>query len=123
MDLYCYFHPHHNPHLRNTALRHQELGELEQAAEELRRATARAKLRTETAPVGGIQSEHFAEILVALDYVVDSFRTLTTAHPGDDPEVIFQIVEERKNVPGWEDWARLVSQKFSAFLPKVKNAA
>jgi hypothetical protein len=46
MDIYRYFHPHHNPRLRTTPIRLQELNELEEAARELRRAIERAGLRS-----------------------------------------------------------------------------
>lgn len=49
MDLFRYFHPHHNPRLRSKALRAQELGELELAALELQRALERARVRTHAA--------------------------------------------------------------------------
>ncbi len=49
MDLYRYFHPHHNPRLLLVPLRLQELGELEQAAAELKKAVRRAAIRSENA--------------------------------------------------------------------------
>ncbi|MFN8391008.1 MAG: hypothetical protein U0136_12025 [Bdellovibrionota bacterium] len=111
MDLYRYFHPHHNPRLKNIPLRLQELAELEQAATELKRALERAKLRATDHPVGGIRKEHFGEILIAMDYVVDSLSTLTKAHPGDESETMAQLLKERVDAPGWENWARLLEQR------------
>ena len=113
MDLYRYFHPHHNPRLKATPLRMQELGELEQAAAELKRALERAMLRAGENSVGGIRDEHFGEILVAMDYVVDSLTTLTHAHPGDLNEHMEELLKERENAPGWENWTRLLSQRMT----------
>jgi len=111
MDLYRYFHPHHNPRLRNVPVRLQELAELEQSASELRKALKRAEIRTENSPIGGIRKEHFSEILVALDYIVESLETLREAHPGDSQRTMLQILKERENSPGWENWARLLHQR------------
>ena len=111
MDLYRYFHPHHNPRLRGVPLRLQEVAELEQAATELQRALERAKLRLESAPVGGIRQEHLSEILVAAEYLVESLSTLTKAHPGDSPNTMTELLREREEAPGWENWARLVKQR------------
>ncbi len=111
MELYRYFHPHHNPRLRQVSLRLQELGELEQAAVELRSAVRRAEIRSELAPVGRIQKDHFSEILVALDYIVESLSTLGKAHPGDDLSTLNSLLLERKDAPGWENWARLLRQR------------
>ncbi len=55
MDLYRYFHPHHNPRLLRTPLRLQELGELEQAASELKKAIRRAAIRSENASKNSTQ--------------------------------------------------------------------
>ena len=111
MDLYRYFHPHHNPRLRNTCLRLQELAELEQAAAELNRAVRRAKIRGRNVPVGGIREEHFDELLSALDYIVTTLAALTSAHPGDSMETMLELLRERKDAPGWETWSRLLRQR------------
>lgn len=111
MDLYCYFHPHHNPRLRNVPLRQQEIEELREAALELEHAAERAKLRTSVTPVGRIKEEHFGEIITALSYVVESLTTLAEAHPGDSEATTLQIVEERKGVPGWESWTKIVQEQ------------
>lgn len=114
MDLYRFFHPHHNPRLRNTPLRLQELGELEQAARELGRALHRAEVRTDVAPVGKMNKEHLAEIRVALDYVVESLSILVHAHPGDDVEMVMHMAEERQDSPGWETWSKVVRQRLQS---------
>lgn len=111
MDLYRYFHPHHNPRLRNVPLRLQELGELEQAAIELKRALERAELRAEITGIGGIKKEHFSDVLVAIDYIAESLSTLTRAHPGDSLETMNQLLKEREEAPGWENWVRLLRQR------------
>lgn len=111
MDLYRYFHPHHNPRLRAVPLRIQELGELEQAATELARALERAALRSGHAPVGGISAEHLEQVLEAARYIVDSLHLLTAAHPGDTVDEMTRLLDERANAPGWETWSRLVRQR------------
>lgn len=111
MDLYRYFHPHHNPRLRNKPVRLQELRELEQSAIELHKALKRAEIRSAEAPIGGIQAEHFGEILRAMDYIVESLGTLCEAHPGDETEVMREMLHERSDAPGWENWARLLRQR------------
>lgn len=111
MDLYRYFHPHYNPRLRTTPLRLQEIGELEQAASELQRALERAELRTGNSNVGGIRREHFSEVLEAANYIVNSLSTLTKAHPGDSNETMLQLLHEREDAPGWENWSRLLKQR------------
>jgi len=127
MDLYRYFHPHYNPRLRSTAVRLQELSELEQASIELRKAVHRALVRAKDKEVGGIKEDHFNQILVALDYVVESLGTLSQAHPGDDLETMMQLLEERKDCPGWENWARLLEQRlrimnqYDTPEPKAQN--
>lgn len=111
MDLYRYFHPHHNPRLRHVPLRLQELSELEQAAIELKKALQRAEIRAASASIGGIREEHFAELVLAIDYIVESLHTLGKAHPGDSLEIVSQLLEERKDTPGWENWSRLLHQR------------
>ena len=113
MDLYRYFHPHHNPRLRSSSLRLQEICELRQAAEELRRALDRAEIRSETAPVEPIEKEHFTEINLAISYVVDSLEALEKAHPGDDIGELDNLLKERADAPGWETWSRLLRQRLA----------
>ena len=114
MDLYRYFHPHHNPRLRNTPIRSQELGELQQATIELKNAVKRAEVRAEQAPVGQLHPDHFREIAKALDYVIDSFELIMKNHPEDGEEILQQMVAERQDAPGWESWTRLVQQRLNA---------
>ena len=111
--LYQYFQPHHNPRLRLIPVRMQEIGELEQAAKELRRAVQRAQLRTEYAPVGDITREAFVPALEYLDQAIISLSSLVELHPGDNDSTLKNLVEERKESPGWESWVELVTQRFS----------
>jgi hypothetical protein len=92
-------------------VRLQELGELHQASIELKQALTRAELRAENQPSGNIKAEHFSQIIVAMDYVVESLETLLKAHPGDNLDTLKSIVAERSNAPGWENWSRLLKQR------------
>lgn len=134
MDLFRYFHPHHNPRLRQVPLRAQEVSELELAAVELQRAIERAAIRMSSlrgaamaatagpsgAPsgeerhpedIGGITALHFEQLLVAANYLVESLAALAKAHPGDDEGTMRQLLKERQDAPGWENWARLVTER------------
>ena len=68
MDIYRFFHPHHNPRLLTTPVRQLELVELEQAASELRKALARAQRRMERKSTAPIMPEHFNDIIRAMDF-------------------------------------------------------
>ena len=114
MDIYRYFHPHHNPRLFSTPLRQQELSELEQAASELRKALERARLRTERAPAGRILPSHFTDLLKAISFLESSLQTLCDAHEGDEPLVLEELVEERAGLRGWEAWTRIVMEQLAS---------
>lgn len=111
MDLYRYFHPHHNPRLRNVPLRLQELAELQQAASEFRKALKRAEIRTDDSSCELIDAEHFSKMIEAVDYILDMVSKLTDKHPGDDLNQMKKMIEERKDAPGWENWTRLLGQR------------
>jgi hypothetical protein len=111
MDLYRYFHPHHNPRLRKHPLRLQELGELQLAACELHKAIERAEIRSANSPLSPITEEHFAELARAMEYVTDTLGILTNAHPGDDLPTMKELMQEREEAPGWESWVRLLKQR------------
>lgn len=111
MDLYRYFHPHHNPRLRATPMRLQELAELEQAAIELGKALKRAQIRTSRAPIGPLNELSFSEALRAAQILVEQLSELTRAHPGDDRTTMKQLLRERKDAPGWETWTKLLRQR------------
>ncbi|MCB0344789.1 MAG: hypothetical protein KDD66_06720 [Bdellovibrionales bacterium] len=119
MDLYRYFHPHHNPRLRSKPVRQLELAELEQAASEMHKAVRRAQIRTTNAPAGPIRAEHFEEMLIALNYLLETLGTLNDAHPGDDTSEMYELLAERAEAPGWESWTQLLRQR----LELLKSSA
>lgn len=110
MDIYRFFHPHHNPRLHNTALRLQELSELEQAASELRKALERAQKRSVRRPSPPILGQHFADIIKAMRFVEYSLQTLSDAHPGDQGNVLLDLINERSQFAGWETWTALLRE-------------
>ncbi|RME58066.1 MAG: hypothetical protein D6780_07390 [Candidatus Dadabacteria bacterium] len=111
MDIYRFFHPHHNPRLHSTPLRQQELSELEQAASELRKALERAKARTSRATKGPILPSHFTDIIKAMIFVEQSLQTLCDAHEGDTIQDLQDLINERASFGGWETWVELVRQQ------------
>jgi hypothetical protein len=113
MDIYRFFHPHHNPRLVHTALRYTELSELLQAAVELRKALERAQQRTGKQPVPPILPEHFADIIKAERFIEESLHTLCDAHPGDSDEELKSLVTERSSASGWEVWTKNVQAGIS----------
>jgi hypothetical protein len=114
MDIYRFFHPHHNPRLHSTPLRQQELGELEQAASELLKSLERAQKRTARKAPGAILPQHFNDILKAMRFVLSSLETLCDAHPGDSPEALYELIQERSELTGWETWTSLLHEQLSA---------
>lgn len=111
MDLYRYFHPHHNPRLRKTPLRLIELGELQQATVELKNALQSAFLRATNSPTTAVTPENVGQLLVALDYVIESLGTMGQHHPEDSIESLHEMLRERKNAPGWENWSTLLQER------------
>lgn len=120
MEIYRFFHPHHNPRLVNTALRQQEMSELEQAASELRKALVRAQQRTQRRTIAPIMPQHFDDILKAMSFVERSLQTLCDAHPGDAPEDLVVLLGERADCAGWESWSALVREQLST-MPRPGN--
>lgn len=114
MDIYKFFHPHHNPKLHATSLRQQELSELEQAASELRKALERARERTRRRPKTPILPDHFNDIIKAMSFVERSLQTLSDAHPGDVLEDLTELINERTQTLGWETWARLLKEQLGS---------
>lgn len=114
MDIYRYFHPHHNPRLFSTPLRQQELSELEQASSELRKALERARLRTERGTPSRILPSHFDDLLKAVKFIESSLQTLCDAHEGDTLEILNELVAERRGLRGWETWARIVTEQLAS---------
>lgn len=120
MDIYRFFHPHHNPRLHSTPLRQQELSELEQAASELRKALERAQSRTMRKPAGAILPGHFADIIKAMRFVEYSLQTLCDAHPGDPQSVLLDLVNERSGFSGWEAWTSLLKEQLAAGISEAR---
>jgi len=114
MDIYRFFHPHHNPRLHSTPLRQQEIGELEQAASELLKAIERAQKRTSRKASPPILPQHFNDIMKAMRFVVSSLETLCDAHPGDSLEALYELIQERSEFTGWESWTALLHEQLTA---------
>lgn len=119
MEIYRFFHPHHNPRLITVPLRQQELSELEQAAAELRKALVRAQQRMEKKPVAPLMPQHFADIIKAMNFVERSLQTLCDAHPGETREQLMTLLAERDDNPGWEHWSELVKEQLSSDLAYI----
>lgn len=127
MDIYRFFHPHHNPRLLGTALRQQEIGELEQAAAELLKAVNRAQQRIARKSVAPLLPQHFSDVIKALQFVVSSLATLCDAHPGDSLEELGDLINERADLPGWSNWTNLVREQLAesqnSLLPQSESAS
>jgi hypothetical protein len=111
LDLYRFFYPFHNPRLNATPVRQQELGELEQAAGELRKAIERIQRRTRKKSIGAITPDHFDDIITGLKFVEECLQTLNEAHPGDTSAVVQEIIQERSTMSGWESWTQLLIEQ------------
>ena len=111
MDIYRFFHPHHNPRLHSTPLRQQELSELAQAASELRKALERAMKRTERKAQPPILPQHFQDMIKAARFIERSLETLVDAHPGDTETIIMELINERSEFLGWDTWSALVREQ------------
>jgi len=119
MDIYRFFHPHHNPRLVNTALRYTELSELLQAATELRKALERAQQRTSRKSKPPILSEHFTDVIRAGKFLEASLQTLCEVHPGDSENDLKEVSSERSSSSGWEAWTRNIQTSLGEnFLKK-----
>ncbi len=114
MDIYRFFHPHHNPRLHSTPLRQQELCELEQAASELRKAIERAQQRLTRRAVPPIMPQHFQDVIKAIVFVERSLQTLADAHPGDSSQDLATLLQERSELRGWEGWTNLIREQLTA---------
>lgn len=120
MDIYRFFHPHHNPRLNRTKLRQQELSELEQACAELRKALERAQQRAEKKAVAPIMPEHFIDLIKALRFVESSMQTIVDAHPGDSEQDLIDLIQERSGFSGWENWTSLLAEHLGP-QPQLKS--
>ena len=112
MDIYRYFHPHHNPRLGSTPVRYTELNEILQAVVEVRKAIERAQQRMSRRPVPPILPEHCNDIIKAARFMESSLQTLCEVHPGDSPEELGDIAAERSSCAGWEAWTQNVQTIF-----------
>ncbi|MCI5065515.1 hypothetical protein MRY87_07315 [bacterium] len=117
MEIYRYFHPHHNPRLFRTPLRRQEVGELHQASSELRKAIERARLRTERSSSESLSPQLFDDALNAVRVLESSLKSLRDLHEGDSTSAVQSLVEEREGLKGWESWARIVAEQLEAEEP------
>ncbi|MBX7137925.1 MAG: hypothetical protein K1X83_08080 [Oligoflexia bacterium] len=117
MDIYRFFHPHHNPRLHSTPLRQQELSELEQAAAELRKALERAQQRTARRAATPIMPEHFNDIIKAMRFVEASMETLCNSHRGDNLSELSELIRERVEFSGWEVWTKLLGEQIACEGP------
>lgn len=115
MDIYRFFHPHHNPRLLNTPLRHQEISELEQVSHELLKALERAQQRCARRGPAPIMPQHFTDMIKAVSFVSASLQMIAEAHPGDSREEVLELVEERNQYGGWQAWASLVREHLGSF--------
>lgn len=114
MDIYRFFHPHHNPRLHSSPLRQQELSELEQVASELHKALIRAQSRAKRSAKAPIMPELFEDIIKAARFIDFSLQTLCDAHPGDSFDELGSLMNERSGFLGWESWRAVLSEQLSA---------
>ena len=112
MDLYKYFQPHHNPRLRSQSIRHQEIGELLEANIELGKACERAFIRQKESPIDAINNEDLAKVLNYLHNSLTLLEQISENHPGDEDQELEKMIDERKDAPGWESWARILKERF-----------
>lgn len=111
MDIYRFFHPHHNPRLYSTPVRQQELSELLQVAVELLKAIERSKMRVKRKPIQNLNHEEFEASIEALQDVQASLQTLIDLHPGDSRDALADLISERAQMTGWDNWTRLLGEQ------------
>lgn len=114
MDLYKYFQPHHNARLRQKAVRHQEIGELLEAALELGRACERAALRQKESAVPELSEEQFNNLLISVHNAVQILTEMGEEHPGDEKNDLEKLLEERAELSGWENWSRIMRERLNS---------
>jgi hypothetical protein len=113
MHIHRFFQPHHNPRLINIAARQIELSELEQVATELCKALERIQQRTARRPVPPLMPAHFNDLIKAMNFVKHSLQTLVDAHPGDAPNTLMELYNERQELAGWETWTSVLKEQFT----------
>lgn len=113
MDLFRFFHPHHNPRLKNKRLRLQELSELELAIKEIQRALVRANVR-QTSSNATVASEYIKSSKEAIELALSLISQCIEEYPEDSDQDLYDLLSERKSAPGWEAWTRLLSEKLKS---------
>ena len=110
MDIYRFFHPHHNPRLRSIKLRLQELTEISLAVKEIDRVLKRTKrrlLHNETS------LNLIEDTINAINLAYELLETNIRNYPEDTPEDLEQMLKERLQAPGWEAWCKLVESRLA----------
>lgn len=108
MDLYRFFHPHHNPRLRSVKIRLQELTEISLAIKEISRVLMRSKRRLGE---DGLFSDNMDDTINAIDLAHSIIETTIRNYPEDSPEDLENMLVERTGAPGWEAWCKLVESR------------
>lgn len=121
MDLYRFFHPHHNPRLRNKPIRLQELSELELAAKELLRAMDRASIRISSSEKKFIPADLIQASSEAIELASELLHQIVDLQPEDTEEEMLELLEERKLAPGWEAWCKLLSERIEMLKNTFKK--
>lgn len=110
MDIYRFFHPHHNPRLRNVKLRLQELTEISLAVKEIERVLQRTKRRLSHNPESVTLAE---DTINAINLAYELLETNIRLYPEDSPEDLEIMLGERRDAPGWEAWCKLVESRLN----------
>lgn len=103
--------------LQTTPLRQQELCELVQAASLLKKALEKAQLRASRGGVRTISPDSIQGLIKAMKFVENGIQTLFEAHGGDSQGALFDLVQERADLPGWKSWASLLKEQLLATEP------
>jgi len=90
-----------------------EVGELEQASIELKNALQSACIRAENNPRGGATPENISQLLIAVDYIIESLDAIASGQSEDSLQTLRIMLEERRNAPGWETWSTLLRERLS----------
>jgi hypothetical protein len=118
MDLYRFFHPHHNPRLRQKPLRLQEISELELAAKELLRALNRAVLRTQSTK-SKVPLDFLDSAINATELSLEFLQSIVDFCDEDSEEELKELMKERINAPGWEAWCTLLSERLRSLKDRT----
>jgi len=118
MDLYRFFHPHHNPRLRQKSLRLQEISELELAAKELLRALNRASLRMSSSQTE-ISTQLLDSAADSVELAHEFLKNLVEIYPEDTIIDLRTLLEERKSSAGWEAWTNLLTERLKSYSDQM----